>query len=80
MDGEGNPRKTRRRRRSASFANRNLIIDVKRKRLHWRSFAFQNFAVSRKDEMILEAATNVCVSPFGLDREFFSRSCFDSKK
>ena len=55
VHGQRNPGQARCRRRAASLADGNLVVDVEGKRRHRLARLLQNFTIGGQDEMVLDA-------------------------
>ena len=70
MHRQRNSRQARRGRRSATFANGDIVLDLKGERNDALPFGTKDIPISFQNQMILEAAANLRVSACGGDREF----------
>ena len=69
--------KARRRGRTTSFADGNLVLDVERQRLDRFAFLTQHLAIGGQDEMVLHTAANFGVSSLRADGKFIRGSGSD---
>src|SRR5579872_3432341 len=66
--------------RSASFANRNLVVDAERERLRRFFLRMQNFTVGRENEMVFYLGANFRVATARYHRKLICGFRADSEK
>ena len=77
VDGKGDASEPRGGRRSATFADGNVVGDFERQRGDWAGGNFEDFAVGVEDEMIFDLAADFPVATGSGDGEFLRGAGFE---
>ena len=80
MVGQGNARQARSGRRSATFADGNLIVDLESERPDCFALRFEDFAIGGQDEVVVDSSSDFPIAASGSDGEFIRNLSLDSQE